>query len=134
MTKDNCLLNAQSELQAGEDALRVARACTELGTLRDAMSRVYYAAFHAARALLLLDGLEPKTHGGVARMLGERWVRPGRLDPKFGLALTRLQAYRQAADYSYSFEATLDDVNEEIGTADALLAAARAAIAAGPAT
>ncbi|MBI3203410.1 MAG: HEPN domain-containing protein [Polyangiaceae bacterium] len=134
MTNENRATNAHAELSAGKDALRVARACLDIGIVRDAMSRAYYGAFHAARALLLLDGIEPKTHAGVLRMLSEHWVQTGRLEPRFGLALTRLQAYRQAADYAYAFDARLDDVRDELEVVEALLTRAEAAVAAAPRT
>ena len=128
MTKANALANALAELSAADDALKVAEAALGLGIKRDAMSRTYYAAFHAARALLLLEGLEPKTHAGVLRMLSEHLIRSGKLEARFGMALTRVQAYRQAADYSYSFDGSSEDVAHEIAEARELIARARAAV------
>jgi uncharacterized protein len=128
MTGDNRAANARAELASARDALRVAAAALGLGIRRDAMSRTYYAVFHAARALLLLEGLEPKTHGGVARMVGEHLVRAGKLDAHSGLVVTRLQAYRQASDYSYVFEIDEADAKMELMAAEAFVERASKAV------
>jgi uncharacterized protein (UPF0332 family) len=98
MTRENAIVNAQNELAVARDASRVARAALELGIARDALSRAYYSAFHAARALLLLDGIEPKTHSGVLGMFSAHWVKTGRMESAQVLVLTRLQSYRLASD------------------------------------
>ncbi len=77
MNADNRKENAAREAALGDDALRAAEALLALQLYNDAVSRAYYAAFHHARALLLLDGLEPKTHRGVFALL-ERHLRGDR--------------------------------------------------------
>jgi uncharacterized protein (UPF0332 family) len=72
VTEANRLTNARAEAALGDDALRAASALVALGLYNDASSRAYYAAFHYARALLLLSGLEPKTHRGVAEVAAAR--------------------------------------------------------------
>ena len=114
MTRENRVANARAEIAAAGDAVRVAEAALAIDVRRDAMSRAYYAAFHAARALLLLEGAEPKTHAGVTRMIGEQLVRAGKMDAKSALLVTRLQAYRQASDYAYAFAIDLDDARKEL--------------------
>jgi uncharacterized protein (UPF0332 family) len=49
---------------AANDAFRAAVALVELALYRDAVSRLYYAVFHAARAALICHGLQAKTHSG----------------------------------------------------------------------
>jgi uncharacterized protein (UPF0332 family) len=117
VTKDNCLRNARAEMGAALDALKAADALLGLGVLRDAMSRAYYAAFHSARALLLLEGHEAKTHAGVARLFGDHVIAEGRMDRRHTLVLTRLLAYGQASDYAYSFEVAPEDVRDEVDAA-----------------
>ena len=92
------------------------------------MSRAYYAVFHAARALLLLEGAEPKTHAGITRMIGEHLVRAGKMDSKSALLVTRLQAYRQASDYAYDFAIDLDDASGELAQARAFVEHAALAV------
>jgi hypothetical protein len=68
VTGDNRRANAEADIAAGFDALRAAEALLGLAIFRDAMSRAYYAAFHAARPLPL-EGIEPETHAGVLRVV-----------------------------------------------------------------
>lgn len=118
MTGNNRTINARSEAALGDDALRAAEVLLESGLYNDAVSRAYYAAFHYARALLLLEGLEPKTHRGVVALLLDRYERSGRLEPGAISALARLQTFRGLADY---------DASERIakGRAEGEVAAAR---------
>lgn len=129
MTGENRIANARSEIEAARDALRVAHAALSLGICRDAMSRAYYAVFHAARALLLLEGIEPKTHAGVQRMLGEHLVRAGTIPAHDGLLVTRLEAYRKASDYAYAFVIDVADATKEIEAARAFVERASATVA-----
>jgi len=108
---------AQDELASASDALRAAEALLDLDLLRDAMSRAYYAAFHAARALVLAEGFEAKSHGGLMHLFNLHVVGQGRLEPRFNLLLARLQAYRHASDYGYAFAMARDDVEAEIAAA-----------------
>jgi uncharacterized protein len=94
MTHENRLQNAEAELRTAADALKVARAALDLRAARDALSRANYGAFHAARALVLLHGREPRTHGGLSRLFNELVIREGHLEPRFNLVLSRLQSYR----------------------------------------
>ena len=52
------------ELDSADQALRAASVLRDGALLRDAVSRLYYAVFHAARAALLVDGRHAKTHSG----------------------------------------------------------------------
>lgn len=102
MTEANRRQNAGAEAALGDDALQAAQALLPLGLHNDAVSRAYFAAFHYARALLLLEGLEPKTHRGVVALLLERYEKPGRLEPGAVSVLARLQTFRGLADYDAS--------------------------------
>jgi uncharacterized protein len=104
VTGENRRANALAEMDSARDALRASESLLSLALRRDAMSRAYYAVFHAARALLLLEGLEAKIHGGVLRLVAERLVRSGKLDAKVNVLLAKLQAIRHESDYGYAFD------------------------------
>jgi uncharacterized protein (UPF0332 family) len=86
------LTRADEELAAA-DTLMTAR------LFRVAVTRAYFAAFHAARALLYANGHEPRTHEGVHHLLQIHFVKTARLEIEQGRALARLQTYRGEADY-----------------------------------
>jgi len=67
----------KASLVRAEKALHSARLLAENGELEDAVSRAYYAMFHAARALLFSKGEKPKTHRGTISLFGEKIVKQG---------------------------------------------------------
>jgi uncharacterized protein (UPF0332 family) len=131
VTDENRLANARAEIESARDALRVAEAALGMGIPRDAVSRTYYAAFHAARALLVLEGVEAKTHAGLAHLFNMHLIRTGRLEPRFNLLLARLFSYRQASDYGYAFTLGAADVGVEIESARELVDLADKAVTGG---
>ena len=97
--------------------------------LHDAESRPYYAAYHAAVALLLTQGLEARSHSGVANLLGLHFVKTGRLDAGDARLFARLQKYRVEADYSTEFVLTAAALEEDLAACHAFILRVRSAIA-----
>ena len=130
MTHENRRANSAAELARAGESLRAARLLTDAGLLADAESRVYYAAFHAAVALLFAEGLEARSHSGVAQLLGLHFVKTGRLDPGDARLLARLQKYRIEADYSTAFVVTRDALEEDLTACGEFLTRVRSLMAA----
>jgi uncharacterized protein (UPF0332 family) len=80
-------------------ALAAAELLLDGGFYADAVSRAYYAALHAAQALLASVGLEAKAHDGVHTLIGRHFVRAGKLSPELARILSRIGADRDDADY-----------------------------------
>ena len=66
---------------------------------RSAVSRAYYAAFHAAQAVLFLEGIKARTHSGVVNQFGLLLVKSGKVDAKYGKFLSNLKEDREVGDY-----------------------------------
>ena len=130
MTRDNRKKNIASELKRGDHALTSARLLLAAGEHADAVSRAYYAAFHYARALLLTSGEEPRTHGGVDRLVQRDFVSTGKLDPDVALRFSRLQKYRQDADYAAEYVFTGKATAGEVESAEIFTDAVSKALAA----
>lgn len=84
----------------------------------DATSRAYYAAFHAAQAALLTEGLEAETHRGVVNLFGLHFVKTGKLPGRLGKLLSNLKDDRERGDYEiYSAidEQTAESAFKEAG-------------------
>jgi hypothetical protein len=131
VTNENRKKNIAAELERGERSLASARILLAAGEHADAVSRAYYAAFHFARALLLTSGEETKTHVGLERLVQREFVRPGILHPDVARLLSRLQKYRQDADYAAEFVFTKKAAEEEVEAAKTFTAAVRAILTAG---
>ncbi len=95
---------AQQELIRGylakaREKARVARDLYAKGEWDDAISRAYYAAYHAAQAALLTEGQRADTHKGVVTLFGLLLVKTGKLDKRWGKLLSSLKDDREAGDY-----------------------------------
>ncbi|MCP9439463.1 MAG: HEPN domain-containing protein [Nitrospira sp.] len=95
---------AQQELIRGylakaREKARVARDLYAKREWDDAISRAYYAAYHAAQAALLTEGQRADTHKGVVTLFGLLLVKTGKLDKRWGKLLSNLKDDREAGDY-----------------------------------
>ena len=89
----------QANLERADSSLKAARLLLESGLPDDAASRAYYAAFHAASALLLSKNLSFSSHTGVLRAISLNFVKTGELDRSIGRDLNWLAELRQVGDY-----------------------------------
>lgn len=90
----------------------------------DAASRVYYAYFYVAQALLLTEGLKFSSHGQILGQYGLRFAQPEKLDRRFHRVLKRAFELRQVADYDVEISIDPDKVAELIEEGKAFLEAA----------
>lgn len=98
-------------LAEAHDALSDVVVLRNGGTDKAIINRLYYACFHAARAVLYSNGFEPKTHEGVATIFGKEIVLAGDATRDDGRFLTRMYDYRQQADYEYTpVDADVDEL------------------------
>ncbi|MBI5487263.1 MAG: HEPN domain-containing protein [Deltaproteobacteria bacterium] len=125
MTDDNVRRNVQDELRLAESALAAATALVELGLAPDAASRAYYAALHAARALLFSIGLDPGSHRAVRNLVSRHFVQSGDLAPEHSKGLAQLEALRSAGDYDSAFALGPDQIRPEVDKARTFVEAAR---------
>lgn len=94
------LEDARRELCLAEDALHDAGVLHDGdGTIAGVLNRLYYAAFHAAQAVLYARGVNPSSHGHVRRQFGQLVVLEGDASRSEGRLLGRLYDYRREADY-----------------------------------
>jgi uncharacterized protein len=110
-----------AELQLAAEELRAAEHLLDAGLARIALARVYFAVFHAVRARLYAEGLEPRTHAGVQHLWNLHMVRTGRFDVASSRLLARLQKYRQEADYAQAFIVDEAGAREELEAARELV-------------
>jgi uncharacterized protein (UPF0332 family) len=131
VTDDNKRKNIAAECRRGDESLESADLLLGAGKLADAVSRAYYAAFHYARALLLTVGEEARTHGGLERLLQRDLVRTGAFDADVAKLLSRLQKFRQDADYTSEFVFSPQGAREEVDAARRFVAEAKTVLARG---
>lgn len=96
----------QEELTHADRCLGAAKLNIEGGYEDAAFNRLYYTAFHAARALAVSKGHQPKTHKTV---FGSEWVVPEVFNKEDSTMYRKLMDFRATADYGYFADLTLDE-------------------------
>ena len=112
----------QADLDRAETSLQAAQILLEASFYDDAASRTYYAAFHAACALLLSEELSFNSHSGVLRAIGLYFVKSGKLDRRFGRDLNWLAELRHVSDYGELRNVSETESNRALEVATAFLA------------
>lgn len=95
--------NIRTFLHRSREDLKAAGLLFQTGHYRAALSRAYYAAFYAASALLLSQGIVRSKHSGVQAALGEFFIRAGHLEAEYGEIYAALREAREAGDYDIYF-------------------------------
>ncbi|MDP3047497.1 MAG: HEPN domain-containing protein [Chloroflexota bacterium] len=112
---------------ADEIAANIARAEQSIGAARQlaaagytdfAASRAYYAAFYAATAALMPEGLETSKHSAVIASVHQRLVKTGKLEKEQGKALTWLFELRGIGDYGMTAHVSRQEAEEAIAAAE----------------
>jgi hypothetical protein len=86
-------------LEKAEKKSMVAERLLKSGDYEDAVSRAYYAVFHAAQALLLTEGAKAETHKGVVTLFGLLFVKTGKFSRNLGKYLANLKDDMESGDY-----------------------------------
>ncbi len=90
----------KAHLEKAVERLRVAEKLFHDGDYEDAVSRAYYAMYHAARAALTTMNVFPKTHEGVVLEFGRKFVLVGVFQKELGKNLADAKAARETYEYS----------------------------------
>lgn len=83
-----------------------------------AANRSYYAIFHAARAVLALDGLDFKKHSGVISNFQMRYIKTGIFDKKLSNIIKSAFSLRTESDYEDFYIISKADVENQVSEAD----------------
>lgn len=111
-------------LQKAAQKLAVARRLAASGDYDDAVSRAYYAGFHAVRALLASSGQSPTTHHGAVTLFNLLFVKSGKIPKDVGRMLANLKDDRENVDYELFVDADEAMARAAIDEAERLLAEA----------
>jgi uncharacterized protein (UPF0332 family) len=105
-------------LERAKKSFEAAKELRKDGYQDFAASRAYYAAFYAASALIVNDGLDSSKHSGVIAIIHRDFVRTGKLDKEHGKNLNWLFELRSVGDYGIVMHVTEDDCAQAIRIAE----------------
>ncbi len=106
-------------------ALASARALQAAGDAEGAVSRAYYAMFHAAVGLCHEHGLVFGKHSAVHAAFGKHFAKTGELDIKYHRWLLDAFDRRALADYSVDEAVPVEEIETSIQRAAEFVAAVR---------
>ena len=112
MNEENKKTNIREEIERANEAIRAAHLLFENGFVRDAVSKIYYSLLYSVRAVLLTEGLEPKSHEGALRLFGLHFVKPGAFEAKDSHIFLKLMKIREEADYNPSYPFVPEDFTD----------------------
>lgn len=87
------------KLDKADESICAAKVLLNSKLYADALSKIYYAAFHAISALLIDKNLNPKTHSGVKSLFHKEFIFTGLIDKSYAELYDTLLAKRFEADY-----------------------------------
>ncbi len=94
----------------------------------DAISEAYYAMFHAAKSLLALKDIYPKTHNGVVAQFGLQFVNEGLIEELYAKSFAKAQTKREIADYDIYYEPSKEEAESIVEDAERFLVRIKKAI------
>ena len=113
----------KANLERAAQSIQAARQLASSGYYDFAASRAYYAAFYAATALLLHEGMEFKKHSAVIASVHQKFVKTGKLDKVHGKHLNWLFELRGIGDYGGLAHVSLHESERAIEAAEQFLEA-----------
>jgi len=112
-----------ANFERAEQSIQAARQLASGGYYDFAASRAYYAAFYAAAAVLLSEGLELSKHSAVIASIHQRFVKTGKLNKEQGKTLNWLFELRSVGDYGGTAHVSRSQVEQAVQAAEEFLAA-----------
>jgi hypothetical protein len=89
----------QRQFEQAAECVEDARVLLENDRLAAAVTRIYYAMFHAATAALLARGIRRRSHRATLAAFGQSFIKTGELDDRLYRDLRAAFERRQQADY-----------------------------------
>lgn len=111
---------ALRSIQKAQRWLTEAKQTLKSGASGASVLAAYLAMFHAARAILFLDGFREKSHACVARYL-DHYVKQGRLEPQWVDLLDHSRETRHDDQYDLSFISSAEDAHQAVQSAETFL-------------
>ena len=102
---------ARHRLARARDMLRDADLLAASESTESAVNRYYYAAFHAARALLATRDLDSSKHSGVIALFQREFVKTGLVAADVAKALPQTFEKRQNSDYADFAQVSAQEVD-----------------------
>jgi len=105
---------ADYRIEKSKKTLIVAKSLINSGDYLDSVNRSYYAIFHAARALLALEGTEFKKHSAVISHFQRYYIKTKIFDNKLSNIIFNAFEIRNESDYEDFYVLSREDTEQQI--------------------
>lgn len=120
--------DTQKYLERAVEALNASQLLLREHFFPDAISRAYYAMFHAAMAALSTEEVSVKTHKGTINQFHQLFINTGKLPQELGRAFSYAFEKRSSSDYEVFFEITQDTATRIVSDAELFVEAIQVAL------
>lgn len=111
----------KQNLKKASERLDAAQILLQNEKYEGVVNRAYYSIFHSAKALLSTEGISPKTHRGLIRKFGEKFVKTGDIPQEYAAILSKAESLRETADYGLMTEIGFEDAKSIVEGAEKFL-------------
>ena len=102
-------------IESARKTFGAAKILAENGFWNSTVNRLYYTLFYAVNALLVLNGIQTKSHSATKSQFSLLFVKTGKFDKKYGRLLSELFDWRQKGDYENVFDYDNESVKPLFG-------------------
>lgn len=118
MLNEDLLNLSKSRLMHANDCLKEAKILLNADEYRGTANRAYYAAFHAMRAVLILDNFDSKKHSGIIAKFRELYLKTELFDKEMSNEISSLFRVRSASDYDDFYIVSKQEAVEQLQNAE----------------
>lgn len=121
MLNEDLVNLSKARIAHAEDCLREAQLLLKGNEYKGTANRAYYAAFHALRAVLILDEFDSKKHSGIIAKFRENYLKTGLFNKEISDYISSLFRIRTASDYDDFFIVSKEDSREQLKKAEKIV-------------
>ncbi len=100
--------------EKSKNTMDEARATYSMKLWSSTANRLYYAMFHALKALFVKDKKDAATHHGMRALLGNDYVRTGLISSEQNKVFSNMETLREKADYDCCFNVSVEEIDSKI--------------------
>jgi uncharacterized protein (UPF0332 family) len=115
-------------LEQAEKCIDAASLLVDAGAYKDAANRIYYAVFHAMRAVLALDGFDSKKHSGIISAFQQKYIKTSVFPPDISKTIRNTFIARGKSDYEDFFVISKEETIQQLENSKAFVIAVKSYI------
>ena len=112
---------SKARISHAKDCLREANLLLSGEEYKGASNRAYYAAFHALRAVLILEEFDSKKHSGIIAKFRENYLKTEVFGKELSDYISSLFRVRSASDYDDFYIVSKDEAKAQLKKAEVII-------------